>query len=59
MVLDKEALEREEIRRERQKDRQRERAIQRAAPEKRFLFILNLINVIALVLTDVRQKFIF
>ncbi len=32
---DKEALEREEIRKERQKDRQRERAIQRAAPEKR------------------------
>jgi SNW domain-containing protein 1 len=32
---DKEAFEREEIRKERQKDRQRERAIQRAAPEKR------------------------
>jgi SNW domain-containing protein 1 len=32
---DKEAQEREEIRRERQKERQRDRAIQRAAPEKR------------------------
>ena len=32
---DKEALEREEIRKERQKDRQRDRAIQRAAPDKR------------------------
>ncbi|CAN5951165.1 unnamed protein product [Sphagnum jensenii] len=32
---DKEALEREEIRKERQKERQRDRAIQRAAPEKR------------------------
>lgn len=34
---DKEALEREEIRKEREKERRRDRAIQRAAPDKRFL----------------------
>lgn len=33
--LDKEALEREEIRKERQKERRRDQAIQRAAPDKR------------------------
>ena len=35
MKEDKEAMEREEIRRERQKERHRDMAIQRAAPEKR------------------------
>jgi SNW domain-containing protein 1 len=35
VVHDKEAKEREEIRREREKERQRNRAIERAAPEKR------------------------
>ena len=39
-VQDKEALEREEIRKEREKERRRDRAIQRAAPEKRFLIIV-------------------
>jgi SNW domain-containing protein 1 len=47
---DKEAIDREEIRRERQKERQRDRAIQRAAPEKRLvLFFLLKKNYLRLI----------
>lgn len=40
---DKDAAEREEIRRDREKERRRDRAIQRAAPEKRFIHLYTIL----------------